>query len=622
MSAKVSASKPRHEPDAPGIPSEHNTTEIVIPRALTVRQLAELMGINAVEVIKDLMKNGLMANFNQVIDYDTAAIVAADLGYEAREEPREAREGVPSPGEPRRYPRFHEDDTASQKPRPPVITIMGHVDHGKTCLLDAIRQTNVMDSEVGGITQHIGAYQTEVNGQKITFLDTPGHEAFTAMRARGAQVTDIAVLVVAADDGVMPQTVEAINHARAAGVPIVVAINKIDKADANPERVKQQLTDHGLLIEEWGGDVICSLISAKKKEGVSDLLENLLLVAEMAELKANPNRQAVGAVIEAKLDNTKGPLATVLVQTGTIKVGDNVVVGDTWGKVKAMFNDKGKHIRKVEPGTPAEILGLNSVPRAGDILTAVADERQAKTLLQKRQREKERQTLGPVKAFTLDDLFAQIQEGKAKELNIVLKTDVQGSIEPINNSLERLESDKVRVRIIHSGSGNITESDVLLAIASKGIIIGFNSRPEPGAKRLADSEGVDIRSYEVIYELVEDIKKALVGMLEPTYVDIVEGHAEVRVIFSIGKHEKVVGVYVTDGKVTRGALARIIRGGQPVFKSNVSNLKRFKDPVREVAAGYECGVAIEGYNEFQIGDIIELYRKERAVQNETTYPSG
>ncbi len=575
---------------------------VKIPPSLTVKQFADLIEVSAVEVIKQLMRNSIMANINQVIDHDTAAIIASDLGYEVLEEKGRGAKT-------KKYQRFQEDDTSVQKPRPPVITIMGHVDHGKTKLLDAIRETNVAATEVGEITQHIGAYQVDIHGQKITFLDTPGHEAFTAMRARGAQVTDIAILVVAADDGVMPQTLEAIAHARAAGVPIVVAINKIDKPDANLQRVKQQLADHELLIEEWGGEVVCVPVSAKKREGISDLLENLLVVAELEDLKANPERRAVGVVIEAKLDKTKGALATVLIQTGTLKVGDPFLVGDTWGKAKAMFNDKGKHLRKAEPASPVEILGLESVPQAGDTLTVTATEKEARTLAQKRQEEK-RLALITTTPLSLSNLFSQIRDGGVKELNIILKTDVQGSIEPIKTSLERLTIDEVKVNILHSGSGSITESDVLLALASNGIILGFNTRPEPGARQLADSEGVDIHCYEVIYNLVDDMEKAMKGMLEPTYIEVVEGHAEVRAIFS-ARGGTVAGVYVTDGKITRGALARIIRQGEVIFESNVSSLRRFKDDVKEVASGFECGMGIEGYSDLEVGDIIELYRKER-----------
>ena len=540
-----------------------------------------------------------MANINQVVDYETAAIVAADLGFESKEEPQ-APQAAPKP-------RIAETGKGI-KLRPPVVTIMGHVDHGKTKLLDAIRQTNVVDTEAGQITQHIGAYQVEIHGQKITFLDTPGHEAFTAMRARGAQVTDIAILVVAADDGVMPQTLEAINHAKAAGVPVVVAINKIDKPTANPDRVKQQLAESGVVIEEWGGDVIAVPVSAKRGDGIPDLLENLLIVAEILELKADPDRPAIGVVIEARLDSSRGPMATVLVQTGTLEIGDYVVVGDIWGKVKAMFDDKGKRVKKAGPSTPVGVLGLSSVPQAGDSLTVVSGEKEARAEVQRQQKEKEMSSTSKVPK--LSNLFAQIQAGNVKELSIILKTDVQGSIEPIRDSLERLGSGEVKVRIVHSGSGSITENDVLLAIASKGIIIGFNARPEPGAKRLAEQEGVDIRSYQVIYTLVEDVEKALAGMLEPTYVDVVEGHGEVRATFST-RQGKIAGVYVTDGKIGRGASARVLRKGQPVFEGQVSSLKHFKENVREIAAGFECGVGVEGFPEFEVGDIIETYRKEK-----------
>lgn len=585
------AGKPEAKPEA--------KRAVVLPRRLTVKQLADILGVSGIDAIKCLMRNGVMANINQVVDYETAAIVAADLGFESKEEPQ-APQAAPKP-------RIAETGKGI-KLRPPVVTIMGHVDHGKTKLLDAIRQTNVVDTEAGQITQHIGAYQVEIHGQKITFLDTPGHEAFTAMRARGAQVTDIAILVVAADDGVMPQTLEAINHAKAAGVPIVVAINKMDKPTANPDRVKQQLAENGVIIEEWGGDVIAVPVSAKRGDGIPDLLENLLIVAEILELKADPDRPAIGVVIEARLDSSRGPLATVLVQTGTLEIGGYVVVGDIWGKVKAMFDDKGKRVKKAGPSTPVGVLGLSSVPQAGDSLTVVSGEKEARAEVQRQQKEKEMSSTSKVPK--LSNLFAQIQAGNVKELSIILKTDVQGSIEPIRDSLERLGSGEVKVRIVHSGSGSITENDVLLAIASKGIIIGFNARPEPGAKRLAEQEGVDIRSYQVIYTLVEDVEKALAGMLEPTYVDVVEGHGEVRATFST-RQGKIAGVYVTDGKIGRGASARVLRKGQPVFEGQVSSLKHFKENVREIAAGFECGVGVEGFPEFEVGDIIETYRKEK-----------
>jgi len=570
---------------------------IEIPHSIAVRQLADLLKVSAIDIIKQLMRNGIFANINQVIDYEAAAVVAAALGYEAKLKP------LAVSGESRRY-RPREEELSGLRLRPPVVTIMGHVDHGKTRLLDAIRQTNVMDSEAGGITQHIGAYQVEVNGQKITFLDTPGHEAFTAMRARGAQVTDITILVVAADDGVMPQTLEAIDHARAAGVPIVVAINKIDKPDANPELVKRQLADVGLVIEEWGGDVVCVSISAKQKTGISELLENLLVVAEMEELKADPSQPAVGVVIEAGLDKSKGPMATVLIQNGTLKLGDTVVVGGTWGRLKAMFTDVGKRVRKAEPAMPVEILGLDSVPQVGDTLTVVAGEHQARALIQKRQQEKQ------PKAVRLDNLLDQLNAGQVKELNVILKADVQGSIEPIRTSLERLSTEQVKVRIIHSGTGNITESDVLLAIASKGLIIGFGTGIEAGVRRLADVEGVDIRTYKVIYNLVDDVDKALKGMLEPHYVDVIEGRAEIKAVFSSGKKGKVAGISVTEGKVSRNSLVRVRRGEEIVSESEVSSLRRFKEDVNEVASGYECGVGVKDFNDFQVGDILEIFRRE------------
>jgi len=579
---------------------EPEAKPVELPHSIAVRNLADLLRVSAVDVIKQLMRNGIFANINQVIDYETAAAVATNLGYEAHPESRTARAG-----ESKRY-QHQEEEAGGLKLRPPVVTIMGHVNHGKTRLLDAIRQTNVMDTEAGGITQHIGAYQVEVNEQKITFLDTPGHEAFTVMRARGAQVTDITILVVAADDGVMPQTLEAIDHARAAGVPIVVAINKIDKPEANTETVKQQLADAGLVVEEWGGDVVCVPISAKEKKGITELLDNLLVVAEMEELKADPSRPAVGVVIEAEMDKSRGPMATVLIQTGTLKVGDTVVVGSTWGRIRAMFNDVGKRVRKAEPSLPVAILGLDSLPQVGDTLTAVAGEHQARALMHKHQR------ATPPRAVSLDNLFDQISTGQVKELNVILKADVQGSIEPIRSSLERLATDKVQVRIIHSSSGNITESDVMLAIASKGLVIGFGTGIEAGARRLADVEGVDIRSYDVIYNLVDDVEKALKGMLEPTYVDVIEGRAEVKAVFSSGKKLKVAGVAVIDGKATRGAQVRVRRGEQVVVESTVASLRRFKDDVKEVASGYECGVGLKDFEDFEAGDILEFFRKERS----------
>ena len=571
---------------------------VSLPSALSVKELADLLQVSAVEIIKQLMRNGVMANINQAIDFDTAAVVATYFGYEAKKQPVSAQIKRPMP-----------TGDGKLSPRPPVITIMGHVDHGKTSLLDAIRRSNVIATEAGAITQHIGAYQVEVDSRKITFLDTPGHEAFTAMRARGAQATDIAVLVVAADDGVMPQTIEAIDHARAADVPIVIAINKIDKPDSNPDKVKQQLADLGLIIEEWGGNTVCVPISAKKKQGIDELLENLLLVADILELKAEHDCPAEGIVIEARLDKTRGPVATLLVQKGILKPGDTLSIGNTWGRVKAMFNELGKHLKKAEPAAPVEVLGLNAVPHAGDSFKVVSNEREARMLLEKH---KEMQQKVPARAKTLglSDLSTQISAGQIKELNIILKTDVQGSIEPIRDSLEQMGDEKIKVRVIHSGSGSITESDVLLALASKGIIIGFNSRPEPGAQRLAEAESISIRYYNVIYEIIKDVDKALKGMLEPTYTEVIEGQAEILAVFDTGKKGRVAGLSVKEGKIKRDALARIIRQGKSIHESRVSSLRRFKEDVKEVATGFECGIKIEGFTDFQVGDIVQSYRQE------------
>jgi translation initiation factor IF-2 len=576
---------------------------VEIPETVSIRQLSELLGISTIEAIKQLMRQGIMANINQIIDYDAAAAVAAVGGYEARPAPRTARRlagGL-------KREQLRGEETGGMRPRPPVVTIMGHVDHGKTKLLDAIRQTNVTATEAGGITQHIGAYQAEVDGQKITFLDTPGHEAFTAMRARGAQVTDIAVLVVAADDGVMPQTLEAIDHARAAGVPIVVAINKIDKADANPDATKRQLSDNGLLVEEWGGDTVCNLVSAKEKTGIPELLESILLVAEMEELRANPSLPGEGVVIEAGMDRTKGPLATVLVQNGSLRVGDMVVVGNTWGRVRAMFNYLGKRVKKAEPSTPVELLGLGSVPQAGDMLTVVEDERQARSLVQ----EREQAGVSLPGKVSLSNLYAQISTGQVKELDVIIKTGVQGSIEAIRTSLERLGTDQVKVKIVHAGSGNITEGDVMLAVASKGLIIGFDTGIEAGAKRMAEAEGIQVRFYDVIYNLVDDIDKSLKGMLEPTYVEVIEGRGEVIATFQTGKKGQIAGIRVTEGKVTRGVPVRLRRGDEIVVESTVSSLRRFKDDVKEVSAGYEAGMGIADVDSFEVGDVLEFFRMEK-----------
>lgn len=568
--------------------------QVEIPPSITVRQLADVLKVEPTKIIKQLMRKGIMANINQSIDFDTASTTSTEFGYVAK-----------AAKEPRALPSRKGKGKGKLSVRPPVVTVMGHVDHGKTTLLDVIRKTNVTAHEVGAITQHIGAYQTLVDGRKITFLDTPGHEAFTVMRGRGAQATDIVILVIAADDGVMPQTVEAINHAKAAKVPIVVAINKIDKPDANPERIKQQLTDLGLVVEEWGGDTVCVPISAKQAQGISDLLENLFLVADILELKADPDSAAEGVTIEAKLDKTKGPLATFLVQKGTLRPGDVVADGGTWGKIKAMFDDKGKRVHKAEPSTPVEVLGLNEVAKSGDLFIVLPDEHEARSIVEKQKSPRPHPTL------SLSALSSQISDGKLKELNIVLKTDVEGSIEPIKSSIEKLGTEKAKARVIHAASGSITESDVLLASASKGIIIGFNTPTSPGATQLANVEGVSIQQYDIIYKLIEDVDKTLNGMLEPTYAEVLGGRAEVRAIFPSSKLGKIAGVYVMEGKAWRDAQVKILHQNKVIGGSRVSSLKRFKDDVAEVSTGLECGLGIEGTVDFQIGDIIEFYRKEK-----------
>ena len=596
-------------------PQEPETAEsqVELPRSLSVRQLADLLQVSAVEIIKQLMRKDIMANINQGIDYDIASEVATNLGYKTRVRPRTAEGAASAISEIRKRRKLQVEEAGNLQLRPPVVTVMGHVDHGKTRLLDAIRQTDVMATEAGAITQHIGAYQVMVGEQKITFLDTPGHEAFTAMRAHGAQITDIIILVVAADDGVMPQTVEAINHARAAEVPIVVALNKIDKPEADPDRVKQQLAEAGLVIEEWGGDIVCVPISAKEKIGIQELLENLLVVAEVEELKANPAGPASGVVIEAEMDRNRGPLATILVNSGTLKPADTVVVGGTWGRVRAMLNDLGKRVKKAGPATPVEILGLNSVPQAGDILTAVASEHQAQSMLEKHRREEEERTAASSKVVSLHNLHDKISSGQVKGLNIILKADVQGSIEPIRNSLERPSTDEVQVRILHSGTGNVSESDVMLATASNGLIIGFGVGTDEGARRLASTEGIDIRHYDVIYNVVDDVEKALKGLLEPELVEVIEGHAEVRAVFSAPKGVQVAGIYVLDGKVSRNSSVRVRRGEEVISDTTVSSLRRFKDDVREVATGYECGIGVKDFDNLQVGDQLEFYRIDKAA---------
>jgi len=582
---------------AEGDPKQ-GTQQIGLPPVITVKQLADQIGVSGIEIIKQLMRNGVMANINQSLDYDVAASVVTDFGLTAKKL-RVAAHGKQKAA----------DKGANLHTRPPVITIMGHVDHGKTSLLDAIRQTNVVAGEAGAITQHIGAYQIDMKGRKITFLDTPGHEAFTAMRARGARATDIAVLVVAADDGVMPQTIEALDHARAAGVSIVIALNKIDKDNANPDRIKQQLADLGVVIEEWGGDIVCVPVSAKKKQGIDDLLENLILVADMMELKAEVDCMAEGIVIEAKLDKSRGPIATLLVQKGVLKPGDNIVIGTVGGKIKAMFNDEGKNIRKAEPATPVEILGMNAVPDAGQVFQVVPDEKESKALIERNRVAGLSTTTA--RGVSLTSVAAQASTGEVKELNIILKTDVHGSIEPIRDSLEQLSDDKMRVKVIHAGTGAIIESDIQLAMASKAVVIGFNSKPEQGAVRLAEQEKISIRQYNIIYKLIEDVEKALKGLLEPEYVDVTAGQAEVRAVFEAGKKGRIAGSQIKEGKATRDSLVKIVRGGKVIAESRVAGLRRFKDDVKEVTTGMECGVKLDSFNDFQVGDILQFIRQEK-----------
>ena len=588
----------RQKQQAPKVEIAH-PTHIKVGESIAVKDLASKMSYTATEVIKKLMLMGIMATINQEIDYETAALVAIEFGVTCEELPPET--------DPTEIPEI-EDDPKSLVVRPPVVTVMGHVDHGKTSLLDAIRKTSVSTHEAGGITQHIGAYQVMCQGKKIVFLDTPGHEAFTAMRARGAQVTDIAILVVAADDGVMPQTVEAINHAKSAGVPIIVAINKIDKPGANPEHVKQELSEHELIPEDWGGDTIMVPVSAKQKQGINDLLEMVLLVAEVKELKANPNRDARGVIIEAQLDKGRGPVATVLVQNGTLRIGDSIIAGTTFGKVRAMINDRGENVKKAGPSVPVEVLGLSDVPEAGDVLASL-DEKLARSIASKRI-EKKRTELIRSKKVSLDDLFQQIQDGNIKDLNIVIKADVQGSVEALANSLLSLnKNDEVRVNIVHSGVGAVNESDVMLATASNALIIAFNVRPDANARRVADAESIDIRTYRVIYDALNDVKDAMSGMLAPKYKEVVQGKVEIRQVMKFSK-ALVAGSYVLEGKITNSSKIRILRDNIVAFDGELDSLRRFKDDVKEVAAGYECGITIKDYRDFQEGNIIEAYTME------------
>jgi translation initiation factor IF-2 len=574
---------------------------VVLPATLSVKRLAELTGITAIDVIKQLMRNGMMASMNQVIDFEVATLVTSAFGVRARPEKASAATAVGSA-------QAEGEDAATLVTRPPVVTIMGHVDHGKTTLLDTIRKTRVAESEFGNITQHIGAYQVRYKDHDITFLDTPGHEAFTAIRARGASVTDIAVLVVAADDGVMPQTVEALDHAQAAKVPVMVAINKMDRPEADPERVKRQLTEHSLVVEEWGGDTIAVPMSAMQGEGISDLLESILVVAELGEFKADPDRTATGVVIEAKLDKTRGPLATVLVQNGTLRVGDRIIAGTAFGRVKAMLSDTGERVQGATPSVPVEVMGFGSTPEAGDVFEVVDTEKAMRDTVADRARNKD---AGSGVALTLEEIYTGVSAGDVKEVNLVIKADVQGSVEAVSAALQRLDEDQAKVRILHAGSGTITENDVLLAAASSAIVVGFNTTTQPGVDRLADREGVEVRHYRIIYHLIEDIEKALQGLLEATFHEVIQGHAAIRAIFSVGKRNKIAGCMVSDGRIARNSLVRVIRGGAVLHEGNISSLRHFKEEVPEMAAGFECGVGLGSFTDFQEGDVLETYRREK-----------
>ncbi len=584
------------------IPPKAVLQEITISETITVKNLSEALKKSSGEVIKKLMAMGIMATLNQELDFDTAAIIGDEYKVRVKKEIVISDEDI----------LFDEaeDNEEELVTRAPVVVVMGHVDHGKTSLLDAIRKTNVADNEAGGITQHIGAYKVKIHDRDITFLDTPGHEAFTAMRARGAQATDIAILVVAADDGVMPQTIEAINHAKAANVSIIVAINKIDKHNANPDRVKQELADRGVLIEEWGGDVIAVPVSATKGDNIDHLLEMVILTADILELKSNPDKQAKGIIIEAQLDKGRGPVATLLVQRGTLHSGDSIISGITFGRIRAMTNDKGKKIDDAGPSTPVEVIGLDEVPEAGDVFYAVSDEKVAKHLVDKRKSEHREQSIGVTKRVTLDDLFQQIQHGEVKELNIIVKADVQGSVEAVRQSIEKLSNDEVKVQIIHGGVGAINEADVTLASVSNAIIIGFNVRPPANVIEAAEAAGVDMRLYRIIYNAIEDIEKAMKGMLAPTYREVIDGHIEIRQTFKASNVGTIGGGYVTDGKVQRSSDVRVVRNGIVVYEGKLGSLKRFKDDVKEVAQGYECGILVERFNDIKEGDVIEAFRME------------
>jgi len=584
---------------------------IELPATITVKELAEVLSVNPADVIRELIKSGIFATINQLIDRDTASLVAGELGFEVAETVAAGPGGVEGEGdgpvaEATKEVLFEEDDPSLLEPRAPIVTVMGHVDHGKTSLLDAIRTTEVASGERGGITQHIGASEVTHDGKRVVFLDTPGHEAFTAMRARGAKVTDIAVVVVAADDGVMPQTLEAISHAKAAKVPIIIAMNKIDKPDANADRVKTELTEAGIVVEEYGGDVPLVAVSAKTRVGLDELIEMILLVADLQELKANPKRSAIGTIVEAQLDKNRGPIATALVQTGTLNVGDIIVVGETFGRVRALENDLGKRVKKAGPSTAVVILGLGEVPAAGDILRVVNDEKEARSLVESRKLEAANKAGDGSGRATLEDLYRQIQAGQAKELRIILKADVSGSLGAITHALEQLDQDEVRLNVLLEGAGDITDNDIMLAAASNAVVVGFNTKITDTARRSAEAEGVDVRLYDIIYKLTDDLGAALKGLLEPVIVEVVEGRAEVRQIFRVGKSTVIAGSFVTDGRIVRGG-ARVWRGGKIVATDKIESLRRFRDDVREVATNYECGIGLANYHELEEGDIIECF---------------
>ncbi|MES2208835.1 MAG: translation initiation factor IF-2 [Chloroflexota bacterium] len=591
-------------------PRERGAVEL--PATITVKELAERFGVNPADVIRELIKSGIFATINQLIDRDTASLVASELGYEVAEADASAGGAAGDETEDGSSPDatkeelFTEDDDANLVVRAPIVTVMGHVDHGKTSLLDAIRSTTVAAGERGGITQHIGASEVTKDGRRVVFLDTPGHEAFTAMRARGAKVTDIAIVVVAADDGVMPQTLEAISHAKAAKVPLIIALNKMDKPDANPDRVKTELTEAGVVVEEYGGDTPLVPVSAKSRLGLDDLVDMVLLVADLQDLKANPNRPAIGTIVEARMDKNRGPVATALVQTGTLRVGDIFVVGETFGRVRALENDKGKRIKEAGPATAAVVLGLSHVPEAGDILRAVVDEKAARTMVEGRKADIAARSGEGSGRATLEDLYRQIQAGQAKELRIILKSDVSGSLGAITHSLGQLATDEVKINILHEGAGEITDNDILLASASNAIVVGFNTKISDTARRAAETEKVDVRLYDIIYQLTDDIEKALGGLLEPELVEAIEGRAEVRKLIKVGKSTVIAGSYVTDGRMIKGG-ARVWRGGKIIVTDRIESLRRFRDDVREVAQGFECGIGLVGFSDLAEGDVIECF---------------